>query len=282
MTGGLRVDALTVDFGGVRAVDDVTFTVEPAEVVGLIGPNGAGKTTVVDAVSGFTPITAGTVHLGDTELTAMAPHQRARAGLGRTFQSLELFADLTVAENLAVAAPGGPADTSPAVASVLETLGLSPCAQRLPTTLSNGERHLVALARALMAQPQVVCLDEPAAGLDANETSALAAVVRATATAGTGVLLIDHDVDLVLGTCDRVVVLDFGRVIAVGTPTEVRTDPDVVAAYLGTDPTSPRHHDTLQPGEQQPGAQQPGEQQPGAPTSSPPASADTPPGDGRP
>lgn len=252
MTGGLRVDALTVDFGGVRAVDDVTFTVEAAEVVGLIGPNGAGKTTVVDAVSGFTAVTAGTVHLGDTELSAMAPHERARAGLGRTFQSLELFADLTVAENLAVASPGGASDHSQAVDSVLETLGLSPCARRLPTTLSNGERHLVALARALVAQPDVVCLDEPAAGLDTNETSALAAVVRATAKAGTGVLLIDHDVDLVLGTCDRVVVLDFGRVIASGTPAEVREHPDVVAAYLGDDYSTPRQHDGQQHGEPTP------------------------------
>lgn len=248
MSAALEVSGLTVDHGGLRAVDDVSLTVGRGEVVGLIGPNGAGKTTCIDAICGYTPARSGTVRLDGTDLAGAPPHRRARLGLARTYQSLELFDDLSVAENLAVSVhPRGLASvaadlrgpwrrggaTGERVDEVLELVGLTGAGDRTPTALSNGERHLVALGRALVAAPTVLCLDEPAAGLDPAETRRLAEVVRAAADGGVGVLLVDHDMELVLGTCDRVVVLDFGHCIATGTPAEVRANPHVLEAYLG-------------------------------------------------
>lgn len=247
MTPVLEVRGLTVRYGGLCAVDDVALHVNGGEVVGLIGPNGAGKTTFIDAVCGYTPAQRGSVTVGGRHLGHLPPHRRARLGLGRTFQSLELFDDLTVAQNLAVmGVRTGPAavatdlagprrtTTAPAVVATLKTLGLTDVASRLPAELSNGQRHLVALGRAMAAAPRVLCLDEPAAGLDPNETELLADVVRSIAAGGTAVLLVDHDMDLMFGTCDRLEVLDFGRTIASGTPAEVRRNPAVIDAYLGT------------------------------------------------
>ena len=231
----VQVEHLTVRYGGVVAVDDVSLQVDAGHVVGLIGPNGAGKTSVIDAVTGFAPAT-GTVELGGRRLDGLAPHARVRAGLARTFQSLELYDDLTVEENVSVAAFGGRQAAPPAArgpgprpASASSALRDRPAGE-----LSQGERQLVSIARACAADPTVLLLDEPAAGLDTTESSWLGERIRAIRASGTGVLLVDHDVALVLDVCDHVYVLDFGPVIAEGTPDDDPADRAVADAYLGT------------------------------------------------
>ena len=242
----LDVSGLRVAYGGVLALDEVDLRVDEAAIVGLIGPNGAGKTTFIDCLTGFTTAASGHVTFNGAPLTDLAPHERSRRGLVRTFQSLELFDDLSVRENLLVGAgvPSWRSTLADAfrlqrhrydlVDEVLDLLGLAAVAGEPPTTLSNGRRHLVALGRALAAKPRLVLLDEPAAGLDPAETDELQRFVTSIPSLGCTVLLVDHDMSLVFGACDFVHVLDFGRVIATGTPEEVRTDPVVVAAYLGT------------------------------------------------
>jgi branched-chain amino acid transport system ATP-binding protein len=242
----LEATGVSVSFGGVRAVVDVDLAVEPGRLVGLIGPNGAGKTTFIDAISGFVR-SRGRVELDGQDLTGLAPHERARLGLARTWQSIELFDDLSVRENLLVAshrpsvlqtlretvtstAEQGAAQ----IAATLELLGLEAIADELPTDLSQGQRKLVGIARALVAQPRLVCLDEPAAGLDTQESEELGRRLRGLVDAGQSMLLVDHDMGLVLGICDEVVVLEFGKVIARGTPDAVRRDPRVIEAYLGS------------------------------------------------
>jgi ABC-type branched-subunit amino acid transport system ATPase component/ABC-type branched-subunit amino acid transport system permease subunit len=250
----LDIEHLSVRFGAVVAVDDVSFRVGAREVVGLIGPNGAGKTTIVDALTGFTRPTAGRVSLNDTAMTgrSWAPSRRARAGMRRSFQSLELFEELSVAENLHAGAgertllspvrdlvwPGRRVLPATAVTSARE-FGLEDDLDRLPAELPYGRRRLVGIARAMASAPSVLLLDEPAAGLDDNETDELGELVRRFADQyGMAVLLIEHDVDLVLRVCDRIVVLDFGRKIAEGTPAEIRANDAVIAAYLGEDITA--------------------------------------------
>jgi ABC-type branched-subunit amino acid transport system ATPase component/ABC-type branched-subunit amino acid transport system permease subunit len=230
----LHVDHLTVRYGGVVAVSDVSLRVEAGQIVGLIGPNGAGKTSVIDAVTGFAPA-EGSVELAGRSLTGLAPHARVRAGLARTFQSLELYDDLSVEENVSVAAVGGrQAERRAKVARALASVGIAQLAERPAGELSQGERQLVSIARACVGEPAVLLLDEPAAGLDSDESTWLGDRIRSIGTAGTGLLLVDHDVNLVLGVCDHVYVLDFGKVIAEGPPDGIRADRAVAAAYLGT------------------------------------------------
>jgi branched-chain amino acid transport system ATP-binding protein len=246
----LRARGLTITFGGVHAVRDVDLDVEAGGFVGLIGPNGAGKTTLIDAVTGFVSPSAGTVELDGEDITALAPAARAQRGLVRTFQSLELFEDLTVADNLRVCAetprwwdplvdavrPRRGDEVSEQVNWALGVVGLGDVRSQLPSELSHGRRKLVAVARALALRPTLVLLDEPAAGLDTTETARLGAHLRSLTDHGIAVLLVDHDMGLVLSTCDRVVVLDVGAVIAAGPPEQIRADARVIEAYLGVAP----------------------------------------------
>ena len=229
----LSATGISVSFGGLRALDDVDLKVEEGQLVGLIGPNGAGKTTFIDAISGFVPC-EGQVELDGQALDRMPAHARARRGLARTWQSIELFDDLSVKENMAVASyrPSAwatikeslsrPVTSTEAADAALELLGLESAADAMPEDLSQGQRKLVGIARALAAEPRLLCLDEPAAGLDAREGEELARHLRGVVDAGTSMLLVDHDMGLVLGISDYVVVLEFGRVIAQGTPDVVR------------------------------------------------------------
>ncbi|MGW8815524.1 ABC transporter permease subunit [Gordonia terrae] len=224
---------VTVRYGAVTAVDNVSFDLRSGEIVGLIGPNGAGKTTLIDAISGFATAD-GTVTLGGTTLNGLAPHHRSRAGLGRTFQDIELYGELSVAENLAIAARRAPGDTAENVRDVLAMLEIGHLSEVAAADLSQGQRQLVAVARVLAGQPEVALLDEPAAGLDSTESRWLGDRLRAARAHGVSMILVDHDMDLVLSLCDRVIVLDLGAVIAEGTPDEIRRSPAVVNAYLGT------------------------------------------------
>lgn len=245
MSAVLSTRGVSVSFGGVHALVDADIDVEPGQLVGLIGPNGAGKTTFIDAISGFVPST-GTVHLGGEDITGLAPHARARRGLARTWQAIELFDDLTVRENVTVAAHhlpvgasikelfGRPFKATGVVDEALAEFGLEAMAEATPTELTQGQRKLVAVARAVAARPKLLCLDEPAAGLDATESVEFGQHLRRIVDRGTPALMIDHDMGLVLGISDVVVVLEFGKVIARGTPNEVRSDPHVVRAYLGS------------------------------------------------
>jgi branched-chain amino acid transport system ATP-binding protein len=244
MNAALETEGLSVHYGGVRALADVDLVVETGQVVGLIGPNGAGKTTFIDAVGGFASST-GRVLLDRKDISGLEPHERARAGLGRTWQAADLFDDLSVHENLSVAAGVPPWRemarglmtgrewATDKVPQALGRLGIEDLAERQADQLTQGQRKLVGVARALISEPRVVCLDEPAAGLDTRESEDLGRRLRRLAAAGTAVLLVDHDMGLVLSVCDHVVVLNFGEVIARGTAQEVRRDHAVVEAYLG-------------------------------------------------
>ena len=243
----LVVEGLTVRFGAVTAVNDASFSVEPGQILGLIGPNGAGKTTVVDAITGYNRITSGSIRLDDHSLVGVPAHRRARAGLSRSFQNLELFEDLTVLENIRAASdprdlaayvtslvrPGSGPLSSTAAAAIRE-FGLESDLDTKVSSLPYGRRRLVAIARAVASSPCVLLLDEPAAGLDEGESLELAALIRRLSDEwGLAVLLIEHDMAFVMSVCDRVVVLDFGIKIADGSPEETQRDLAVIAAYLG-------------------------------------------------
>jgi ABC-type branched-subunit amino acid transport system ATPase component/branched-subunit amino acid ABC-type transport system permease component len=244
----LTIEHLSVRFGAVVAVDDVSMEVRPGEVVGLIGPNGAGKTTLIDAVTGFVGVSAGSISLDGRRIDKLNATQRARLGLRRSFQSLELFEDISVEENIRAGSdlrasrrswvtdlfwPGRHDLPSTAVAAVHE-FELEPHLDKTPDELPYGRRRLVGIARTVASGPSVVMLDEPAAGLDEQESAELAQLIRRLADErNMAVLLVEHDVSLVMSTCDRVVVVDFGGVIARGTPAEIRGNHAVREAYLG-------------------------------------------------
>jgi branched-chain amino acid transport system ATP-binding protein len=246
MTALLHVAGVTVRFGGVVANDAVDLEIGEGELVGLIGPNGAGKTTCIDALTGFVPA-GGRVHLAGTDLSSLPAVARARAGLVRTWQTVELFDDLSVGDNLAAAAHragrldllrdlvgrGAPPPRDE-IDAALDRVGLRGTGHLFPGELPHGQRKLVGVARALVARPRLLCLDEPAAGLDEAESRALGRQLRDLADGGLTLLLVDHDMPLVFGVCDRVYVMDTGRVIASGGPEQVRADPAVIDAYLGT------------------------------------------------
>ncbi len=239
---------VSVRFGGLHALDQVDLEVAAGQVTGLIGPNGAGKTTLFNVLSGLIRPVAGSVHLGEKDITGWSPHRRGRAGMARTFQRLELFVGMTVEGNLSAAweaaRPGaifgrGRAERRRRVDEVIDLLDLGPIARRRAGELPTGSGRMVELGRALCTDPRVLLLDEPSSGLDAGETNrfgeVLCQLVAAPAEDGEhlAVLLVEHDMSLVMEVCRRITVLDFGRRIACGDPAEIRGDPSVRAAYLG-------------------------------------------------
>jgi len=224
-------------FEGVRALDDVTTEVRRTEVVGLIGPNGAGKSTLVNVLSGFDAPTSGTVELDGEDVTRWPAHRRGRAGLARTFQHSRSFRNLSIRENVEIAAIGtgtGPREARRRADELLELLGLDRRAGDSASSLPHGDERRLGVARALATEPRYVLMDEPAAGLTEAEVPAFAAVVRAVRDDHeAGVLLIDHNMALVMEVCDRIHVLDQGETLAEGSPSEIRANLDVAAAYLG-------------------------------------------------
>ncbi|GAC1302307.1 MAG: ABC transporter ATP-binding protein [Vulcanimicrobiaceae bacterium] len=231
----LRIEDLTVRYGGVVALDAVNITIASGSIVGLIGPNGAGKTSLVNAVTGVVRPQRGTIVLGMRRLDGLAQHAVARAGIARTYQNVRLFANLGVADNVRAGALARSRTLDRShVLELLARTGLRDAdLERRAGTLAYGDQRRLEIARALAAEPAIVLLDEPAAGMNPHETHALRELVVAVARAGVGVLLIEHDMSLVRAVCQRVVVLDFGRPIAEGTPDEIARDPAVVEAYLG-------------------------------------------------
>ena len=235
----LEAHDLNVRFGGHHAVRDVTFAVDAGTIVGLIGPNGAGKTTIFNAVSGVQRCT-GIVRLDGVDISRAPAHRRARLGMNRTFQRLEVFGSMSAYDNIRTAAEiSARAHRRPlrnavtAADDIVALLGLGAVASRRADALPTGQARLVELGRALATEPKVVLLDEPASGLDDNETGRLAEVLTSLAASGMAILLVEHDIDLVMRRCATIYVLDFGTVIAVGDPDHVRNDPRVRAAYLG-------------------------------------------------
>jgi branched-chain amino acid transport system ATP-binding protein len=250
--GLLDVSHVTVRFGGLTALDDVSLSAQPRQVTGIIGPNGAGKTTLLNTACGFVRPVSGRICFGPHELTGVRPHRLAGLGIARTLQGVGLFRGLSVAENVMVGAgraaragfwsgllglPWSDRDErrlrADAVAA-LSRVGIADLADRMPDTLAYGLRKRVALARALAAGPRLLLLDEPASGLSEKELPELGDLIRELA-ADAGVVVIEHRMDLVMSVCDSIVVLDFGRVIASGTPEQVQADPAVTAAYLGAE-----------------------------------------------
>lgn len=231
----LEVTDVSVRFGGRMALHDVDLHAEGGTITGLIGPNGAGKTTLFNVISGLQPPTRGQVALGGTDVTRLPPFKRARQGLARTFQRLELFGLLTVRENVRLAADvARRSDPDRAADELLARLDLTEVADQRADRLPTGQARVVELARALATKPSVLLLDEPASGQNEQETAAFAAVMREVAADGVAVVLVEHDVHLVMEVCSVVYVLDLGRVLASGPPATVQQNDAVRAAYLGS------------------------------------------------
>ena len=238
----LEVLDVTVDFGGNRAVDNVWLPVEEGSLTGLIGPNGAGKTTLFNVVSGLLSPSAGQVAFDGKDITRRKPHQRARMGLARTFQRLELFTSLSVRENIQVAGEirnswnvDRRVDAAAEAERVIELIGLGEVADAEVSEIPTGKARIVELGRALMTQPKVLLLDEPASGQTEDETVVFGELLKKLAAEGITIFLVEHDMALVMSVCEIIHVLDFGRIIAKGTPEEIQKDQAVLEAYLGSE-----------------------------------------------
>jgi len=235
----LRIDDITVQFGGVTAIDQASFEVEAGEITGLIGPNGAGKTTCFNVITGLQKPSAGKVVFDDHDVTRLPVNRRARRGIGRTFQRLEAFGSLTVRDNVRTAldihhgARGWRRSTAAGADALLERVGIEQYADHRADSVPTGTARLLEVARALACEPRLLLLDEPSSGLDEAETVAFGDLLRELVEEGCSVLLVEHDMDLVMSVCTTLHVLDFGRIIASGDPATIRTDPVVQQAYLG-------------------------------------------------
>jgi branched-chain amino acid transport system ATP-binding protein len=237
----LQVEGVDVRFGGIHAVQGVDLDADTGYVTGLIGPNGAGKTTTFNVITGLQPPTAGRVFLDGTDVTGLKAHQRSRLGIARTFQRLEVFGSLSAYDNILVAAEirkgwaRDGSDPRQVADEMLELVGIRGVRDERVDSLPTGLARLVELGRALATKPKLLLLDEAGSGLDHAETQVLGDLLLQLAGAGLAVLLVEHDVELVMRVCSRIHVLDFGRIIAVGTPSEIQSNPTVQAAYLGAE-----------------------------------------------
>ena len=238
----LEVRDATVRFGGINALKEVSLDVEAGAITGLIGPNGAGKTTCFNVITGLQETVAGRITMDGEDVTKLGPHKRARKGLARTFQRLEVFGSLSARDNVLVAAEiragwsKEKADCGTVADELLERVGITHVAHDRVDSMPTGLARLVELARALAARPRALLLDEPGSGLDDTESQAFAQLLVELAGEGLGVLIVEHDVDLVMSVCKNIFVLDFGEIIASGNPRQIQEDPRVQAAYLGTAP----------------------------------------------
>ena len=237
----LEVIDVSVRFGGVQAVTDANITAMAGQVTGLIGPNGAGKTTTFNVITGLEKPTSGRILIDGRDVSRLPPYKRARLGMARTFQRLEVFGSLSARDNVLAAAEfrrswsGDKSDPQAVTEEILDRVGLRSVADMRVDALPTGLARLVELGRGLATHPRLLLLDEPGSGLDSTESEALGDLLIELAEGGMASLLVEHDVDLVMRICDRIHVLDFGRIISVGTTAEVQADPAVQAAYLGAE-----------------------------------------------